>query len=93
MGPIDLSLTHGQVAWALARGQRPSDQLIDQLRYRRATGADGFKRAPRSLSRQIPCVGLDCLDGTPLFDLKPDRRAAGKIRGSRAAAISSAPLP
>jgi hypothetical protein len=35
MGPIDLSLTHGQVAWALARGQRPSDQLIDQLRYLR----------------------------------------------------------
>jgi hypothetical protein len=35
MDPIDLSLTHGRVAWALARGQRPSDQLIDQLRYLR----------------------------------------------------------
>jgi hypothetical protein len=35
MGPVDLSVTHGQVAWALARGQRPSDQLIDQLRYLR----------------------------------------------------------
>lgn len=35
MGPIDLSLTLGQVAWALARGRPPSDQLIDQLRYLR----------------------------------------------------------
>ena len=38
MGPIDFSLTLGQVAWALARGQRPSDQLIDQLRYLRQLG-------------------------------------------------------
>jgi hypothetical protein len=38
MGPLDLSLTHGQVAWALARGQPPSDQLIDQLRYLRQLG-------------------------------------------------------
>jgi hypothetical protein len=28
-------LTLGQVAWALARGRPPSDQLIDQLRYLR----------------------------------------------------------
>src|ERR1700751_5249669 len=38
MAPLDLSLTHGQVAWALARGQQPSDQLIDQLRYLRQLG-------------------------------------------------------
>src|SRR6201984_2193537 len=38
MDPLDLSLTHGQVAWALARGQPPSDQLIDQLRYLRQLG-------------------------------------------------------
>ena len=31
-------MTHGQVAWALARGQPPSDQLIDQLRYLRQLG-------------------------------------------------------
>ena len=36
--PLDLSLTHGQVAWALARGQPPSAQLIDQLRYLRQLG-------------------------------------------------------
>jgi len=29
---------HGQVAWALARGQPPSEQLIDQLRYLRQLG-------------------------------------------------------
>jgi hypothetical protein len=38
VGPLDLSLTHGQVAWALARGQTPSDPLIDQLRYLRQLG-------------------------------------------------------
>jgi hypothetical protein len=38
MDLLDLSLTHGQVAWALARGQPPSDQLIDQLRYLRQLG-------------------------------------------------------
>jgi hypothetical protein len=36
--PLDLSLTHGQVAWALARGQAPSAQLLDQLRYLRQLG-------------------------------------------------------
>ena len=38
MAPLDLSLTHGQVACALARGQPPSDQLIDQLRYLQQLG-------------------------------------------------------
>jgi hypothetical protein len=27
----DLSLTHGQVAWALARGQQPTAVLIDRI--------------------------------------------------------------
>src|ERR1700751_1808184 len=36
--PTDLSLTHGQVAWALARGQQPTPVLIDQLRYLRQLG-------------------------------------------------------
>jgi len=36
--PLDLSLTHGQVAWALARGQQPSALLLDQLRYLRQLG-------------------------------------------------------
>jgi hypothetical protein len=33
-----LSLSHGQVAWALARGTPPSRQLLDQLRYLRQLG-------------------------------------------------------
>jgi len=35
---FDLSLTHGQVAWVLARGQAPSPQLQDQMRYLRQLG-------------------------------------------------------
>jgi hypothetical protein len=33
-----LSLTHGQVAWVLARGQQPNALLLDQLRYLRQLG-------------------------------------------------------
>ena len=36
--PTDLSLTHGQVAWALARGPQPTPVLFDQLRYLRQLG-------------------------------------------------------
>ena len=36
--PTKLSLTHGQVAWALARGQPPTALLLDQLRYLRQLG-------------------------------------------------------
>ena len=36
--PLDLSLTHGQVAWVLARAQQPSALLLDQLRYLRQLG-------------------------------------------------------
>jgi hypothetical protein len=38
MSPLDLSLTHGQVAWVLARGQQPRALLLDQLRYLRQLG-------------------------------------------------------
>ena len=36
--PLDLHLTHGQVAWTLARGLPPSRELLDQLRYLRQLG-------------------------------------------------------
>jgi hypothetical protein len=36
--PLDLSLTHGQVAWVLSRGMPPSRELHDQLRYLRQLG-------------------------------------------------------
>ena len=36
--PLDLGLTHGQVAWVLARGQQPNALLLDQLRYLRQLG-------------------------------------------------------
>jgi len=38
IAPTELSLTHGQVAWALARGQPPTALLLDQLRYLRQLG-------------------------------------------------------
>jgi hypothetical protein len=37
-GPNRSQLDAWTVAWALARGQPPSDQLIDQLRYLRQLG-------------------------------------------------------
>ena len=36
--PLDIGLTHGQVAWVLARGQPPSARLLDELRYLRQVG-------------------------------------------------------
>ena len=38
IAPTELSLTHGQVTWALARGELPAALLIDQLRYLRQLG-------------------------------------------------------
>ena len=38
IAPTELSLTHGQMAWALARGEPPAILLIDQLRYLRQLG-------------------------------------------------------
>src|ERR1700726_63957 len=34
----NLRLTHGQVLWALARGEPPRSALIDQIRYLRRSG-------------------------------------------------------
>jgi hypothetical protein len=45
VSPTDLSFTHGQVAWALARGQQPTAVLIDQLRYLRQLGVPFSKQA------------------------------------------------
>src|SRR5215467_9029336 len=42
--PLNLSLTHGQVVWSLARGQPPSRQLLDQLRYLRQRGVPFCKQ-------------------------------------------------
>lgn len=36
--PSQLALSHGQVAWCLARGVEPSQLLLDQLRYLRQLG-------------------------------------------------------
>jgi hypothetical protein len=36
--PLDLCLTHGQVAWVLSRGLPPTAELLDQLRYLRQLG-------------------------------------------------------
>lgn len=36
--PLQLALSHGQVAWCLARGVEPSQLLLDQLRYLRQLG-------------------------------------------------------
>ena len=35
---LQLSLTHGQVAWTLSRGLPPTQELLDQLRYLRQLG-------------------------------------------------------
>lgn len=39
-----LSLTHGQVLWALARGRSPEPTMVDQLRYLRRLGVP-FKKS------------------------------------------------
>lgn len=48
--PPILALSRGQLAWALARGEAPSDLLLSQLRYLRQIGipfADGERGAGR----------------------------------------------
>ena len=42
--PLDINLSHGQVAWVLARGQPPSAQMLDQLRYLRQLGVPFAKQ-------------------------------------------------
>lgn len=76
MGPLDLSLTHGQVAWALARGQPPSDQLIDQLRYLRQLGVPFSKAELGAGSGNRICYRFDHLIelGVAVFGLERGMR-------------------
>lgn len=45
-----LSLSHGQVAWALSRGLPPPPELLDQLRYLRQLGVP-FERGELGMGR------------------------------------------
>jgi hypothetical protein len=46
-------LTHGQVAWALSEGLRPSRRLLDELRYLRQLGVP-FETSERGKGRGNP---------------------------------------
>ena len=76
VSPLDLSLTHGQVAWALARGEPPSAQLIDQLRYLRQLGVPFSKAEPGSGSGNRLRYGFDHLIelGVGVFGLERGMR-------------------
>ena len=89
MGPIHLSVTHGQVAWALARGQPPSDQLIDQLRYLRQLGVPFSKAELGAGSGNRIRYGFDHLIelGVAVFGLERGmrpREVAGMLIDHRA---------
>ena len=70
--PFDLSLTHGQVAWVLARGQQPSALLLDQLRYLRQLGVPFSKQELGGGSGNRIRYGFDHLIelGVALFGLQ-----------------------
>ena len=70
--PTDLSLTHGQVAWALARGQQPTAIQIDQLRYLRQLGVPFSKHELGGGSGNRIRYGFDHLIelGVALFGLQ-----------------------
>ena len=72
VSPLDLALTHGQVAWALARGEPPSAQLIDQLRYLRQLGVPFSKAELGSGSGHRIRYGFDHLIelGVAIFGLE-----------------------
>lgn len=76
VSPLDFSLTHGQVAWALARGEPPSAQLIDQLRYLRQLGVPFSKAEPGSGSGNRLRYGFDHLIelGVGVFGLERGMR-------------------
>src|SRR5260370_41750269 len=42
--PLDLSLTHGQVAWVLSRGLTPTAEVFDQIRNLRQLGVPFTKQ-------------------------------------------------
>ena len=70
--PLDLSLTHGQVAWVLSRGQQPSTLLLDQLRYLRQLGVPFSKQELGGGSGNRIRYGFDHLIelGVALFGLQ-----------------------
>jgi hypothetical protein len=87
--PLDLSLTHGQVAWALARGQQPSALLLDQLRYLRQLGVPLSEQELGGGSGNLIHYGFDQLIelGVALFGLQrgmAPREVAGILVDHRA---------
>src|SRR4051794_38383229 len=84
-----LSLSHGQVAWALARGMPPSRQLLDQLRYLRQLGVP-FRESELGTGRGYRVrYGFDQLIelGVALFGLRrgmTPREVADLLVGNRA---------
>ena len=70
--PLNLSLTHGQVAWVLSRGQQPSTLLLDQLRYLRQLGVPFSKQELGGGSGNRIRYGFDHLIelGVALFGLQ-----------------------
>src|SRR5215831_12019840 len=86
---LDLSLTHGQVAWVLGRGQPPSAQLHDQLRYLRQLGVPFSKQELGGGRGNRIRYGLDHLIelGVALFGLQrgmTPREVAGILVDHRA---------
>jgi hypothetical protein len=87
--PLDLSLTHGQVAWALSRGQPPSARLLDQLRYLRQLGVPFSEQELGGGSGNRIRYGFDHLIelGVALFGLQrgmAPREVAGILVDHRA---------
>src|SRR5499433_1061426 len=84
-----LNLTHGQVAWTLARGQPPAALLIDQLRYLRQLGVPFSKSELGSGRGHRIRYGFDYLIelGVALFGLQrglAPREVAGILVEHRA---------
>ena len=89
IAPRELSLTHGQVAWALARGRPPDALLIDQLRYLRQLGVPFSKSELGSGRGNRIRYGFDHLIelGVALFGLQrgmAPREVAGILVEHRA---------
>src|SRR5262249_21806648 len=87
--PSALSWTHGQVAWALARGAPPAALLIDQLRYLRQLGVPFSKSELGSGRGHRIRYGFDHLIelGVALFGLQrglAPREVAGILVDHRA---------
>jgi hypothetical protein len=72
IAPLALRLTHGQVAWTLARGLPPTRELLDQLRYLRQLGMPFTKEELGSGRGNRIWYGFDHLIelGVALFGLR-----------------------